>query len=602
MIKKVLFTLAFLCATGYTFGQISSLPATESFDAVFVEGTPSTFIPNWTGNTVAPPSTRIFRDEVDFNSAPAAMSIIPTSSFNGDVQVSLNLSTYSSVAVSFLAKSMLNGVGTRDAVLTMSTSIDGGTTWIGSVQVASFPNANQTAFTSYTYALPAEANTQASVLVRFFVTRSATGTSTAAKLVIDDVSIQQVTTPQVAVSLNSLAFTQVLGVPSQSQFVNVSGSNLAGNVSLTAPANFEISLASGSGYTNSLSLAPTSGTLLLTPIYVRLNNSATGSSSGTLTVTSSNATTQNVALTGDTTVSLVTDPSPLVVAESSNTSVLAAWDGASAAGTYPANMVFWTHATADPDLSTLFIENWTCLYNLTTRSRFNGEGDNGVSFVNTGTSQFTGVCDGSDPTQATGTTVANGRAGAIVLALNTTAVTNSSVVTVNWTGRTILKNLRVYGLRMQYRIGNGGGNGNLGWTEFPQTAEYVSGEDATSEVKTTALPAVCNGQALVEVRWVYYYVSGTGTRAQMALDDVSVSVATLSTPSYAAATAFSLYPNPTAKGIVYLTQAEDITIYDMLGNLVLAKKEATSFDTAGLSTGIYLVKAAGSATRKLIIE
>ncbi len=602
MMKKVLFILAFVCTSGYTFGQISSLPAAESFDAAFVEGTPSTFIPNWTGNTVAPPSTRIFRDDVDFNSAPAALSIIPTSSFNGDVQVSLNLTSYQSVAVSFLAKSMLNGAGTRDAVLTMSTSIDGGTTWIGSVQVASLPNANQTAFTTYTYALPAEANNQASVLVRFFVTRGATGTSTAAKLVIDDVTIQQVSTPQLAVSLNSLSFSQVLGVPSQSQFVNVSGSNLVGNVTLTAPANFEISLAAGSGFTTSLSLAPTSGTLLLTPIYVRLNNVATGSSLGTLTVVSSNATTQNVALTGDTTVATVTDPSPLAIAENSSTSVFSTWDGGSAAGTYPANMVFWTHATADPDLTTLFMEDWTCLYNLTTRSRFNGEGDNGVSFINTGNSQFTGVCDGSDPTQVTGTAVTNGRAGAIVMAFNTTSVTNASVITVNWTGRTILKNLRAYGLRMQYRIGNGGGNGNVGWLEFPQTEEYLSGEDATSELKTTTLPQSCNGQAMVEVRWVYYYISGTGARAQLALDDVNVSVTILGTPSFTAANEFTLYPNPSTKGVVYLSTAQDLTVYDIVGNLVMSKKGATTIETTGLSTGIYLVKTAEHITKKLVIE
>ncbi len=602
MMKKVLFIISFVCASGTAFGQISSLPAAESFDAVFVEGTPSTFIPNWTGNVVAPPSSRIFRDEVDFNSAPAAMSIIPTSSFNGDIQVSLNLTSYQSVAVSFLAKSMLNGAGTRDAVLTMSTSIDGGITWLGSVPVASLPNANQTAFTTYTYALPIEANNQASVLVRFLITRGAAGTSTAAKMVIDDVAIQQVSTPQLAVSQSSLAFSQVLGVPSQSQYFNIIGSNLTSDVTVTAPVNYEISLASGSGFTTSLNLIPTFGTLLSTPIYVRLNSSVAGSTAGTLTVTSFEATTQNVALTGDTSVSIVTDPLPLDLFEGSDTSVFSAWDGASVAGTYPANMVFWTHATADPDLNTLFIEDWTCLYNLTTRSRFNGEGDNGVSFINTGNSQFTGVCDGTDPTQATGTTVTNGRAGAIVMAFNTTAVTSASVITVNWTGRTILKNLRAYGLRMQYRVGNGGGNGNVGWLEFPETVEYLSGEDATSEVKTCFLPFECNGQALVEVRWVYYYISGTGARAQLALDDVTVSVTSLGTPSFAVANDFTLYPNPSNKGIVTLSSAQDLTVYDMVGHLVLTKNGATTIDTAGLAAGIYLVKTANHITKKLVIE
>jgi hypothetical protein len=188
------------------------------------------------------------------------------------------------------------------------------------------------------------------------------------------------------------------------------------------------------------------------------------------------------------------------------------------------------------------------------------------------------------------------------MALNTTAVSSASVITLTWTGRTILKNLRAYGLRMQYRIGNGGGNGNAGWLEFPITVEYLSGEDATSEVKNCMLPFECTGQALVEVRWVYYYISGTGARAQLALDDVNVSVTSLGTPSYAVANDFTLYPNPSMKGVVYLSTAQDLTVYDMVGNLVMSKKGATSIETAGLPTGIYLVKTADHITKKLVIE
>ncbi|MEC4004801.1 T9SS type A sorting domain-containing protein [Flavobacterium sp. SUN052] len=603
MTKKILYNLAVLLFSTLSFGQITTLPANESFTTPFTEGTNVSFIPNWTGNTVAPPSSKIFRDIVDYNSTPAALSVIPTSSFNGDVQVNLNLSTYSSVGISFLAKSMLNGTGTRDAVLTMSTSIDNGVTWIGSSIVASLPNINQTAFTSYSYTLPVEANNQSNVLVRFFITRGSAGTSTAAKMVIDDVLIQQVTTPSITVSSNSLTFSQVLGSPSQSQTFNISGSNLTGNLILTAPTNFEVSLNSTSGFSGSLSLVPNSGNILLTPIYSRLNSSSVGTYSGNLMVTSQNATTQNIALSGDCVVSTVTNPSPLSISDANIYNVFTNWASTNTAGSFPSNIAFWTHATTDPDLATLFISDWSCLYNLTSRSRFVGDDANGISMINTGNSQFTGVCDGTDPAQTTGTTISNGRAGAIVLALNSSAVTSGSSITINWTGRTVLKNLRAYGLRMQYRIGLASGNPNSGWQEFSSTQEYLNGEDATFESKSTTLPTSCNGQPIVQVRWVYYVIGTTGARAQVGLDDVIVSVATLNNDSFIAETnTFSLYPNPSNKEIVNLNKINTVTIYDITGRKIANYKEVNSFDTKTLQSGTYLVKTDSGLTQKLIVK
>ena len=602
MMKKLLFTLSFLLLASFTFAQISTLPSTEDFSTTFTTGVPATFIPNWTGSNVAA-TNKIFQDFTDFNSAPAALSIIPTSSFDGDVQLSLNLTNYQSVAVNFVAKSMLNGTGTRDAVLTMTTSIDGGTTWIGSAPVASLPNANQTSFTNFSYALPVAANNQSNVLVRFYVTRGATGTSTAAKLVIDDVTILQSSAPQITLNQTALSFTQVNGVPSQSQSVSVSGSNLLGNVTLTAPTNFEISLAQTTGFTTSLNLTPSVGILVSTPIYVRLNSASIGNYSGNLAVSSSGLTAQNVALTGSCVTPTVTNPAPLVITNANTYSVLTQWDNTNAAGTYPTNMALWSHSTADPDLNTLFVEDWSCLYSLTTRSRFTGEGVNGISMINTGNSQFTGVCDGTNPTQTTGTTVASGRAGAIILALNTTGVTSGNQITINWTGRTILQNLKAYGLRMQYRIGTSAGNPNTGWLEFPTTQEYLSGADNTSTNETTLLPISCNGQPLVQVRWVYYFISGTGARAQVALDDVSVSVATLGNQTFALENNdFILYPNPSNKQVVHLSTSQNIEIYDLSGKIILSEKNATFINTNAFSKGIYFVKTDSGITKKLIIE
>jgi len=604
MIKKLHLTFSLLIVGLTSFAQISTLPATESFTATFTQGTAIAFIPNWTGSTVAA-TNKIFQDLVDYNSAPAALSIIPTSSFDGDVQVNLNLTTYQSVVVSFLAKSMLNGTGTRDVVLTMTTSIDGGATWIGSSTIASLPNANQTSFTPFSYSLPVAANNQSNVLVRFYVTRGATGTSTAAKLVLDDLAIQQSTTPQITLSPTALTFTQVNGVPSQSQSVNVSGSNLTGNVTITAPANFEISTSSNTGFSTSLNLNTVAGNILSIPVYVRLNSLTNGSFSGNLTATSSGVSAPNVILNGNCVTPTVTNPIPLAIADSSSYTVLSQWDNTNIAGSYPPNMALWSHSTTDPDLNTLFVEDWSCLYNLISRSRFTGEGVNGISMINTSNSQFTGICDGTDPSQVTGTTIASGRAGAIVLAINTIGVTNSSQITINWTGRTILQNLRAYGLRMQYRIGTSAGNANAGWQEFSSTQEYLSGADATSETKTTTLPSICNGQNIVQIRWVYNYLGGTatGARAQVALDDVSVTVGNLSNQSYTLDNNdFMLYPNPTKNQLVHLSKTQNIEVYDISGKLLFSEKNASSINTNTYSAGIYFVKTDFGICKKLIVE
>lgn len=179
-----------LVGLSYAFGQISTLPASESFNTstAFTTGTPATFIPNWDGNEVAT-TNRIYQNTTTFNSGDADLAIIPTSSFNGEVIVHLDLTNYQSVQFDFYAKSMANGGGSRDAELTIETSIDGGVNWVGSTFIGAFPNIDQPSFATYTYVLPTAANNQSDVLVKFYVTRSSTGSGAASQLNIDDVAI-----------------------------------------------------------------------------------------------------------------------------------------------------------------------------------------------------------------------------------------------------------------------------------------------------------------------------------------------------------------------------------------------------------------------------
>jgi len=78
-----------------------------------------------------------------------------------------------------------------------------------------------------------------------------------------------------------------------------SGNNLAGNIIATAPPGFEVSLAAGSGYANSVSIAQTGGIVDSILVYVRSATSAPlGNISGNVVLSSSGATNQNVAVTG----------------------------------------------------------------------------------------------------------------------------------------------------------------------------------------------------------------------------------------------------------------------------------------------------------------
>jgi VCBS repeat-containing protein len=106
------------------------------------------------------------------------------------------------------------------------------------------------------------------------------------------------TDPTITVTSSMSAFHQTVGSPSPEQTYTISGSYLKGDVTVTAPTDFEISKTTGTGWASTLTFSPTSGTLATTTVYVRLNRSTLGSSSGNISHTSTDATTRNVAVSG----------------------------------------------------------------------------------------------------------------------------------------------------------------------------------------------------------------------------------------------------------------------------------------------------------------
>ena len=120
------------------------------------------------------------------------------------------------------------------------------------------------------------------------------------------VSVSGVVTvrPEISFSPASLSGFNYLfpGGPSTQQSFVVSGTNLAGNVVLTAPSNYEISLSSNSGYVStSLSLTPVGGNLNTT-VYARLkSNLGVGAYNESVTAGSLYAETKSLTLSGSVT-------------------------------------------------------------------------------------------------------------------------------------------------------------------------------------------------------------------------------------------------------------------------------------------------------------
>lgn len=116
------------------------------------------------------------------------------------------------------------------------------------------------------------------------------------------------------ITRNPSALTMVspsVGTASGEQSFTVSGQYLGGDITLTAPAGFDITTTSGSGYTTAITLTESGGVVGNTTVYVRYLGGA-GGSSGNLSCVSTLAATVNVALTGQ-----IAPPPALVLSSSS---------------------------------------------------------------------------------------------------------------------------------------------------------------------------------------------------------------------------------------------------------------------------------------------
>ncbi len=96
------------------------------------------------------------------------------------------------------------------------------------------------------------------------------------------------------------SFAQTIGAPSAAQTFTVSGKNLTGNITISAPANYQLSV-DGTNWNSSVTLTATDGTVSSTTVSVRLNAPATGTYFGSIVVSGGGASSLSFAVSGTTT-------------------------------------------------------------------------------------------------------------------------------------------------------------------------------------------------------------------------------------------------------------------------------------------------------------
>lgn len=168
---------------------------------------------------------------------------------------------------------------------------------------------------------------------------------------LNSLAVQVVNTdPVIYAAASFTAFAQTLGTPSAAQTFPVSGNNLAGDITVTAPAPYELSL-NGSTWSSTVTLTPSTGSVASTSVSVRLNAAVAGTYNGVITHTSSGAPGVNLSVSGT-----ATTPA------ASSSAVLQHWPLTTNAQDSAAGRAAGVKATT-PVFNNLYISNNTTLLN-----------------------------------------------------------------------------------------------------------------------------------------------------------------------------------------------------------------------------------------------
>ncbi len=436
--------------------------------------------------------------------------------------------------------------------------------------------------------------------VRFRIgTVSATG-NTIRRMNIDDIIISDFGgsggVASITADANALvpfSYTEGQG-PSAEGMYSISAENLSpesGTIAVAAPTGFELSN-DGFTWTISLNVAYTNGGSNIdnNTIMVRLAEGLNAGNYGGNITHNGGGASANVPVSGSVSsdgVSFLPETYNL----SSGTYTFNEWDSLASPLTYPANMrYYWSNNPSGSEFDDL--EDGTgvydCGFNLSSRPRINGLGEDGFSFISTGNPQRND-CEGGDADE-------DRYVGSAVLALNTTGVT---VAHIAWKSWLVSQGERTFGIRLQYRIGGDGA-----YVDFEEETTFSSAglESGVTEDFVLELPTTLLGQAAVYLRFVYFQIDGeSGNRPELAIESFTVC------PCEPLSTVESVngwvraYPNPTADILLLdLSDAPqgtyNLNLFDLSGKLVKSTQavgngQTLRFDLNSIPQGMYFLTA-----------
>lgn len=272
------------------------------------------------------------------------------------------------------------------------------------------------------------------------------------------------------------------------------------------------------------------------------------------------------------------------------------WSVNELANTYPESMFFTFMSDLDPDLESPIAGITFGAYNHESRTRINGLGSDGFSFVNTSNLEGNPGYPGR-------------RLGGAILSLNTQGQGSAMV---EWTGGTVDPGSRIYHLRLQYRIGSEGEFKDV-IDRFGNIVEYRRNDQAghREQIGPVQLPPETDDQPEIQLLWRYYY-SGVreseefGQRSELNISSIKVWSQPLMGSEPGEPKEFKLYqnyPNPffsqsTIRYDLPKDQYVRLDLYTITGQhiktLVDGQRRATrhsvTMDASTLASGIYVYR------------
>ncbi|MGB4205790.1 MAG: CotH kinase family protein [Bacteroidales bacterium] len=220
-------------------------------------------------------------------------------------------------------------------------------------------------------------------------------------------------------------------------------------------------------------------------------------------------------------------------------------------------------------------------YRNTVGTRINGLGDDGISFLNTGS---------------------NRDLGGILFAVDTRDI---STATISWLAGTLVQDQKIYALRLQYRT-----DIQEPFSDFlvnGQKVEYiVSYNGHIKQYEDIAFPEELLDKEYVQLLWRYYFISGeSGSAPKIRFDDLSFNFTSSVTEPEEETISVFLSGN----SLIVKMPADKsgiLNIFDLTGRLVLNTDLNGSSNTinAGFDPGVYflrIISGKNSRVKKIIL-